>query len=167
MENGLPVGAIHACHSRADNGIKGKEIAMAKGFGRSGGFRWGGSRPGGGSRSGRGSRSGGARAPRSSSRQQSPKGQIKDGRVVQYAVKGKNGQTRYIGTTNNPRRRAAQHRESGKIGPNDNLEVQSKAISRGKAERLESGRLKGHRQEHGSNPQHNTTKDGQYHPRLF
>ena len=111
------------------------------------------------------SRSGGAQAQRSGSRQQSPKGQIKGGQAVQYAVKGKNGQTKYIGKTNNPRRRAVQHRESGKMGPNDKLEVQSKAISHGKAERLESGRLKGYRQEHGHNPQHNTTNDGQFHLR--
>ena len=49
--------------------------------------------------------------------------------------------------------------------PGDRFQVQSRATSREKAESLETGRLRGHRQTHGSNPKHNTTNDGKYHPR--
>ena len=112
-----------------------------------------------------GSRAGGGRARGGGSRQQTTKGQVRDGKVVQYAVKGKSGATKYVGTTNNPTRRAAQHQQSGKMQPGDSLEVQSRPLPRGKAENLESGRLKGHRQAQGRNPQHNTTNDGKYHPR--
>ena len=121
------------------------------------GYRRGGSRSGGRSRS--------SGTQRGGSRRQTQEGQVKDGKVVQYAVKDKNGKTTYIGSTNNPARRAAQHKASDKMRRGDTLEVQSRPITRGKAERLESGRLKGHRQQHGRNPQHNATNDGQYHPR--
>lgn len=129
---------------------------MARGSYRGGG-RSRSSGPRSGSGRGGGSRSGG--------RPQSRKGQIKGGKAVQYAIKGEDGQTKYLGSTNNPTRRASEHQKSGKMRPGDNLEVQSRAISRRKAEQLESGRLKGHRRTAGSNPQHNTTNDGQYHPR--
>ena len=115
----------------------------------------------------RGASSGGFRASKSA-RSTSPKGQIiRRGKAVQYAVKDKGGQTKYIGSTNNPTRRAAEHHQSGKMRPGDKLEVQSRAISRGKAESLERGRLQGHRREHGRNPQHNVTSDGQFKRRLF
>lgn len=119
-----------------------------------------------GPRSG-GARSEGGRSQSSGSRSQnrSPKGQVKNGKSVQYAIKGENNETKYIGTTGNPRHRAAQHMESGKMQLGDRLEVQSRAIPREKAEGLEAGRLQGHRQTHGQNPKHNTTNDGKYHPR--
>ena len=131
---------------------------MARGSRVSRGFR--------GSRSSRssGSRAGRAGA-RKGSRKQRPKGQLKGGSVVQYAVKSKNGKTTYIGSTNNPTRRASEHRKSGKMRRGDKMEVQSRALPRDKAERLERGRLKGHRRAHGRNPQHNKTSDGQYHLR--
>ena len=129
---------------------------MARGSSRGGGFRPGGRSQSGAGRSGRG----GGSLP-----QRQPKGQIKRGKVVQYAIKGENDQTKYIGSTNNPTRRSAEHRESGKMRSGDKLEVQSRPISRGKAEQLESGRLKDHRRTHGDNPQLNTTNDGQYRPR--
>ena len=90
---------------------------------------------------------------------------VKGGKVVQYAIKGKSGETKYVGTTDNPTRRASQHQQSGKMQLGDRLEVQSRPLPRNKAENLERGRLKGHRQAQGRNPQHNTTNDGQYHPR--
>ena len=134
---------------------------MGRGVARGGGFRASGRSRSSGVHSGR------AGARRVGGQTQSTKGQIKGGRVVQYAIKGKNGQTTYIGSTNNPTRRASQHRKSGKMRPGDKLEVQSRAISRSKAERLESGRLKGHRSAHGRNPRHNVTRDGQFQLRLF
>lgn len=114
----------------------------------------------------RGGSRGGSRASRPA-RSTSPRGQIRSGKAVQYAVKGRGGQTKYIGSTNNPTRRAAEHRKSGKMQPGDKLQVQSRAISRGKAESLERGRLQGHRREHGRNPKHNVTSDGQFQRRLF
>ena len=134
---------------------------MARGSTRGGGFRSGGFRSGGRSQSsaGRSGRGGSSRP------QRQPKGQIKRGKVVQYAIRDESGQTKYIGSTNNPTRRAAEHREGGKMRSGDKLEVQSQPISRRKAEQLESGRLKEHRRTHGDNPQHNTANDGQYHPR--
>ena len=125
---------------------------------------------GGGSRSG-GTSSGGrsqSRGPSSSSGRsgsQKPTGQVRNGKAVQYSIKSKDGQTKYTGSTNNPTRRAAEHRKTGKLQSGEKLEVQSRPISRQKAEQLEAGRLKGHRQEHGSNPPRNTTGDGKYHPK--
>ena len=43
-----------------------------------------------------------------------PKGQVESGKVVQYSIRDRRGNPKYIGTTNNPRCRAAEHRESGK-----------------------------------------------------
>ena len=141
---------------------------MGRGFSGRGGF----SRGGGGSRSSGGRSAGGqgnnAGRSRSSGGQSSrPKGQVRNGKVVQYAVQTQSGKTTYIGSTNNPTRRAAQHQQNGKMGTGDRLVVQSRPISRAKAERLESGRLHGHRQENGRNPRHNATRDGRYQPRLF
>ena len=134
---------------------------MARGSSRGGGSRSDSFRLGGRPQSdeGRPGRSGGSRP------QKRPRGQIKSGKVVQYAIKDKNGRTKYIGSTNNPTRRAAEHRESGKMRSGDNLEVQSRPISRRKAEQLERGRLKGHRRTHGDHPQYNATNNGRYHPR--
>ena len=91
------------------------------------------------------------------------KGQIKSGKAVQYAIKDSDGDTKYLGTTNNPRRRAAEHRETGKLGPGDKLEVQTNAVSRRAAELVERGRLASHRKRHGHNPEHNITDDGKFH----
>ena len=127
---------------------------MARGYSRGGGSNSRGS-------SGRSNSSGHSKP--SSRSAATPKGQIKRGKAVQYAIKGKTGETKYIGSTNNPTRRAAQHQQSGKMQPGDSLEVQSKPISRQQANRLAAGRLSGHRKTHGGNPERNHTNDGQYH----
>ena len=125
---------------------------MARGFGSRGGSgRRGGSRQG--------------AAPKSNGGGSRPKGQIKGGNAVQYSIKGPKGETKYIGTTNNPTRRAAEHRESGKMGQSDRLRVETKAVSRPKAEKVEAAKLCTHRKAHGGNPEHNTTNDGKYHSR--
>ena len=67
---------------------------------------------------------------------------------MQYAIKDSDGHTKYLGTTNNPRRRAAEHRDTGKLGAGDKMEVQTKAVSRGAAESVERGRLASHRNKH-------------------
>ena len=92
-----------------------------------------------------------------------PKGQIKRGKAVQYSVKGRKGNTKYIGTTNNPSRRAAEHHRDGKLGRGDKLVVETRAVSRKSSEHVEAGKLASHRRQHGSNPKHNTTKDGKFH----
>ena len=120
-----------------------------------GGFRGGGGRRGGGSGAGRRSSS---RSSRTSS-----KGQVKDGKAVQYAIRDSKDKTKYYGTTNNPRRRAAEHRESGKLGKGDRLVVETKAVSRKSAEKVEAAKLGSHRRQHGRNPKHNITRDGKYH----
>ena len=36
--------------------------------------------------------------------------------MLGYTIRGRGGRVKYVGITNNPRRRAAQHRRSGKRG---------------------------------------------------
>ncbi len=170
---------------------------MARGFG-SGAFRGGsGSRGGSGGRrtgggpSGSGSKSGSGARASSPTRGQGnhtgsskatqgakqgpggqskakPRGQVRDGKVVQYSIKDQKGRTKYIGTTNNPNRRASEHRESGKLGRGDRLVVETNPIPRASAEKVENGKLNSHRVKYGRNPKHNTTNDGKFHqPRLF
>ena len=103
--------------------------------------------------------SGGGGAKRSAH----PKGQIKSGKTVQYAVKDAEGTTKYVGTTNNPTRRAAEHQQTGKLVGRDKLVVQTRAIPRKAAESVEAAKLSAHRKATGASPQHNTTSDGKYH----
>lgn len=132
---------------------------MARGFSGRRGSATGGRRSG---SSGAGRRSSG-----SNSRARS-KGQVKSGKAVQYAIKDRRGKSTYYGTTNNPRRRAAEHRKSGKLGKGDKLVVETRAIPRKSAERVEAAKLSAHRRQHRRNPKHNTTRDGKYHqPRLI
>ena len=93
---------------------------------------------------------------------------MKNGKSVQYAIKDRRGKSTYYGTTNNPKRRAAEHRKSGKLGKGDRLVVETRAIARKSAEKVEAAKLADHRRQHKRNPKHNTTKDGKYHqPRLL
>ena len=92
-----------------------------------------------------------------------PKGQVGSGRVVQYSIKNSEGATTYVGSTNNPTRRAGEHRDSGKLGPKDKLVVETRAISRRSAEKVEAAKLGSHRRSQGSNPKHNVTNDGKFH----
>ena len=116
----------------------------------------------------RGSYRGGARrgfSGRSSGNGKSaqPKGQIKSGKTVQYSIKNRKGSTTYVGSTNNPTRRAAEHREAGKLSRGDKLVVETRAIPRKSAERVEAAKLASYRRRYGTNPKHNTTKDGKFH----
>ncbi len=163
-----------AAHNKPTQ-LKISRLNMARGFGTGSS----GSRSGGGSRGSYGAQ-GGSRSRSSSSTGRSarngsgnnnlakPKGQIRDGKVVQYSIKDRKGSTKYIGSTNNPTRRATEHRESGKFGRNDKLVVETRSVSRTSGEKIEKAKLRSHRQQHGKNPKHNTTNDGQFHqPRLF
>ena len=155
--------------------VKTSRLDMARGFGSgSSGSRSGsGSRGSYGAQGGSGPRSSAsngrsARNGSGSNNLAEPKGQIRDGKVVQYSIKDRQGGTKYIGSTNNPARRATEHRESGKFGRSDKLAVETRPVSRNSAEKMEKAKLHSHRQQHGKNPRHNTTNDGQFHqPRLF
>ena len=75
-----------------------------------------------------------------------------------YTLRGRNGKINYVGTTNNPGRRAAQHKSDGKSGQ---LQTETRPTSRGAAERWEASRLKTYRDNHGGkNPPHNKTQNG-------
>ena len=91
------------------------------------------------------------------------KGQIRSGKKVQYSIKSSSGRTKYIGTTNNPARRASEHHKAGKMGSKDKLVVETRAISKNSAERVERAKLADHRKRFGRNPKHNTTNDGRWH----
>ena len=78
--------------------------------------------------------------------------------VQGYTLRGRNGKINYVGTTNNPGRRAAQHKSDGKSGQ---LQTETRPTSRGAAERWEASRLKTYRDNHGGkNPPHNKTQNG-------
>ena len=115
----------------------------------------------------RGSGGGRGSGPRGSSPNgaSKPKGQVRDGKKVTYSIQDQGGNTKYIGTTNNPSRRASEHRESGRLQQGDHLQVQTSPISQSAAERVERAKLADHRRTHGGqNPRHNTTNDGKFHP---
>lgn len=129
-------------------------------FGFNGGFK-GGFR-GGTSRSGRpssgkgasrgGSQNGGTR----SSGNKSSKG------VRVYSLYDSKGKRTYVGSTNNPARRASEHAKTGKLPKGGKLKVESKSMSRQAAQRLEARKIQGYRQRTGSLPKFNRTANGQY-----
>ena len=106
---------------------------------------------------------GGGRSKSASGASRRPKGQVRGGRSVQYSITSSRGRTKYLGVTNNPSRRAGEHRESGKLARGDRFRVETRPVSRAKAERVESAKLASYRSSHrGRNPQHNTTRSGQF-----
>ena len=75
-----------------------------------------------------------------------------------YTIRGRSGRVKYVGVTNNPRRRAAEHRRSGKRG---RLQVETGDMSRRKARRWEGAKLSRFRRNNrGRNPTYNKTKTG-------
>ena len=75
-----------------------------------------------------------------------------------YTIRGRSGKVKYVGITNNPGRRAVQHRRSGKRGQ---LQVETSGMSRGKARRWEGTRLARFRKsDRGRNPTYNKTTSG-------
>ena len=80
------------------------------------------------------------------------------GGVRGYTLRGRNGQINYVGVTNNPSRRAGEHRQDGKRG---SMKVETSSMSRPTARRWEADRLGAYRRNHsGSNPQYNQTRSG-------
>ena len=125
-------------------------------FGFRGGFKGGTSRSGRAS-IGRGSsrpisRGGGKRSTSSKSSKS----------VKVYSLYDSKGKRTYVGSTNNPARRASEHAKSGKLTKGGKLKVESKTMSRQAAQRLEASKIQGYRQRTGSLPKYNRTADGQY-----
>ena len=75
-----------------------------------------------------------------------------------YTLRGRNGRIRYVGVSNDPNRRSAEHKRDGKRGK---LKVETRPMSRAYARSWEKRKLarpcKTHR---GKNPVHNKTRSG-------
>jgi len=79
-------------------------------------------------------------------------------KVSGYTLRGKNGRITYVGVTNNPKRRAEEHRKSGKTGT---LKVERQHNSRSDALKWERNKLGTYRRYHeGKNPPLNKTRNG-------
>ena len=75
-----------------------------------------------------------------------------------YTIRGRNNRINYVGSTNNPTRRAKEHERAGKRG---RLVVETKPMSRPAARRREAKRLADYRKRHqGRNPRDNRTRSG-------
>ena len=81
--------------------------------------------------------------------------------VVGYTLRCQRNRVLYIGITNNPRAREAEHRLDGKRF--NNLNIETRPMSRDYAEAWEARRLARYRDYVGRNPHYNRTDDGQYH----
>ena len=74
-----------------------------------------------------------------------------------YTLRSRRGKVLYVGTTNNPRRRAVEHRRSGKDG---RMQVETLGLPRG-FRRWEARTLARHRQQNKNrNPRYNKTRTG-------
>ncbi len=77
-----------------------------------------------------------------------------------YTLRGRNGRINYIGVSNNPDRRAAEHKKDGKRG---SMKVETRSMSRESARRWESGRLATYRRNNGGkNPPANKSRSGRW-----
>ena len=83
--------------------------------------------------------------------------------VVGYTLRCQRNRVLYIGITNNPRAREAEHRLDGKRF--NHLNIETRPMSRDYAEAWEARRLANYRDYVGRNPHYNRTDDGQYHAR--
>ena len=75
-----------------------------------------------------------------------------------YILRGRYGRINYVGVTNNPERRANEHKQAGKQGI---LKVETGPMLPTSAKRWEARRLETYRRNHsGRNPRHNRTRSG-------
>ena len=75
-----------------------------------------------------------------------------------YTLRGRNGRVNYVGVTNNPGRRAAQHKKGDKRG---SMNVETRGMSREAAQRWEARRLDTFRRNHGGKtPPFNRARSG-------
>ena len=72
------------------------------------------------------------------------------------------GKRTYVGTTNNPKRRASQHRRSGKLSSGGTFKMESRRMSRRSAENLEARKILDYRNRTGKLPKNNKTSDGRF-----
>ncbi len=130
---------------------------------RSGGFR----SSGGGKRSGEPRRgaSGSAGKNRGQRSHSNSKPKSSKSGVSVYSLYNSSGKRTYVGSTNNPNRRAAQHTNHGNLEKGGKMVVESKPMSRKSAEQLEAKKIQGYKRRTGKLPKHNRTGDGQYHHR--
>ena len=132
---------------------------------------WSGSRSGFGRRRSFGGRSRAAGRNsgrfRSSSRSARRPGSSRSARsgLVAYSIYNSRGKRIYVGSTNNPGRRASQHARDGKLPRGGELVVESRPMSRDAAQQLEARKIQGYQSRTGGLPRHNRTSDGQYHHR--
>ena len=84
-------------------------------------------------------------------------------RVVTYSIYNSRGKRIYVGSTNNPGRRTAQHAKDGRLPRGGQMVVESGPMSRRAAQQLEARKLQGYRRRTGRLPRYNRTSDGQYH----
>ena len=85
--------------------------------------------------------------------------------VVTYSIYNSSGKRTYIGSTNNPERRAAEHARDGRLTRGGEMVVESRPTSRDAAQRLEAKKIQGYRRRTGKLPRLNRTSDGQHHHR--
>lgn len=79
-------------------------------------------------------------------------------RVRGYTLRSRTGRITYVGVSNDPHRRAWEHRMDGKRG---RLRVETPAMSRSEARQWETRRLATYRRNHsGKNPRQNKTRSG-------
>ncbi|MCY4654667.1 MAG: GIY-YIG nuclease family protein [Dehalococcoidia bacterium] len=130
-----------------------------RGF-RGGGFRGGRSYGGRPRSSGRSSRRGSSSGSNKSSKSRT--GKSSQNKAVVYSIYNSKGKRTYVGMTNNPGRRAAQHARSGKLTRGGEMVVESGRMPRRSAERLEAKKIQGYQRRTGRLPMHNKTSDGQY-----
>lgn len=99
--------------------------------------------------------------PRYSQRSGFRRGRRSRWNVVGYTLRCQRNRVLYIGITNNPRAREAEHRLDGKRF--NHLNIETRPMSRNYAEAWEARRLARYRDYVGRNPHYNRTDDGQYH----
>ncbi|MCE2458937.1 MAG: GIY-YIG nuclease family protein [Dehalococcoidia bacterium] len=118
-----------------------------------------------GGRSRTGGRSSGRSRSRSRSARRAGSSRSSARGVVAYSIYNSSGKRTYIGSTNNPERRAAEHTRDGRLTRGGELVVESRPMSREAAQRLEAKKIQGYRRRTGKLPRLNRTSDGQHHHR--
>ena len=87
------------------------------------------------------------------------------GGVGAYSIYDSSGKRTYIGSTNNPERRAAEHARHGRLTRGGEMVVESRPMSRDAARRLVAKKVQGYRRRTRKLPRLNRTSDGHHHHR--
>ena len=86
--------------------------------------------------------------------------------TVAYSIYDRDNKRTYIGSTNNPRRRASEHAKSGKLEPGGKLVVESRKMTRKSAQNLEGKKIRGYHNRTGKLPKNNFTSNGRWNGRF-